>query len=278
VLVFDVIALGLTEAQTGLLLTATLVGDTIVSLLLTTRADRIGRRATLIAGAVLMAAAGVAFASTRSWWWLVLAGTIGVISPSGHEVGPFLSIEQAALAQIVPDRGRTTLFAWYTLAGSMATALGSLAGGTLVYVLQRASVPSVDAYRSVVLVYAAIGVILTLLFTQLSTDSEATSAAAPQHAGILAALSGVPRSGQTVWKLSALFAHDSFGGGFASARWTSRPGSPTSWPSSRPRSDRPRPGSRVSRGRWAPPSVRCWPAPCSRSPSGSAFRSSSPEA
>jgi len=214
VLVFYLIALGLTEAQTGLLLTATLVGDTIVSLFLTTRADRIGRRATLIAGAVLMAAAGVAFASTRSWWWLVLAGTIGVISPSGHEVGPFLSIEQAALAQIVPDRGRTTLFAWYTLAGSMATALGSLAGGTLVYLLQRASVPSVDAYRSVVLVYAAIGVILTLLFTRLSSDSEATSAAAPQPAGILAALSGVPRSGHTVWKLSALFALDSFGGGF----------------------------------------------------------------
>src|SRR6266568_6460466 len=64
VLVFYLIGLGLSEAQTGLLLTLTLVGDTVVSLYLTTRADRIGRRRMLIVGAVLMAAAGLAFACT----------------------------------------------------------------------------------------------------------------------------------------------------------------------------------------------------------------------
>ena len=62
-------------------------------------------------------------------WLLVIAGTIGVISPSGQEVGPFLPIEQAALSQVVPDRARTEVFAWYTMAGSVATALGALAGG-----------------------------------------------------------------------------------------------------------------------------------------------------
>ena len=93
VLVFYLVALGLTESQTGLLLTATLFGDTLVSLYLTTRADRIGRRRMLIIGAALMTAAGLAFAFTRNWWLLVVAGTIGVISPSGNEVGPFLSIE-----------------------------------------------------------------------------------------------------------------------------------------------------------------------------------------
>src|SRR5438034_10544086 len=131
VLVFYLIGLGLSEAQTGLLLTLTLVGDTVVSLYLTTRADRIGRRRMLIVGAVLMAAAGLAFAFTRNFLLLIIAGTIGVISPSGNEVGPFLSIEQAALSHVVPDRTRTAVFAWYTLAGSIATATGSLAGGTL---------------------------------------------------------------------------------------------------------------------------------------------------
>src|SRR5689334_13812964 len=128
VLVFYLVALGLSESQTGLLLTATLFGDTLVSLYLTTRADRIGRRRMLIIGAALMTAAGLAFAFTRNWWLLVVAGTIGVISPSGNEVGPFLSIEQAALSHVVPDRTRTTVFAWYTLAGSVATGLGALAG------------------------------------------------------------------------------------------------------------------------------------------------------
>ena len=45
-------AVGLTDAQIGLLLTLTLVGDTLVSLWLTTRADRFGRRRTLLIGAL----------------------------------------------------------------------------------------------------------------------------------------------------------------------------------------------------------------------------------
>src|SRR5205809_5764184 len=77
VLVFYLVSLGLSESQTGLLLTSTLIGDTVVSLYLTTRADRIGRRRMLIIGAALMAAAGMVFAFTRTLWLLVVAGTIG---------------------------------------------------------------------------------------------------------------------------------------------------------------------------------------------------------
>src|SRR5256885_9082917 len=111
VLVFYLVAVGLSEAQPGMLLAMTLAGDTAVSLVLTTRADRIGRRRTLIVGAALMTAAGLLFASTTAVWLLVLTATIGVISPSGQEVGPFLSIEQAALAHVVTDRTRTEVFA-----------------------------------------------------------------------------------------------------------------------------------------------------------------------
>src|SRR6202051_1526214 len=66
VLVFYLIGLGLNASQTGILLTLTLVGDTVISLYLTTRADRFGRRRMLIAGAILMAAAGLAFAWTHN--------------------------------------------------------------------------------------------------------------------------------------------------------------------------------------------------------------------
>src|SRR6267143_6050851 len=104
VLVFYLIGLGLNASQTGLLLTLTLVGDTVISLYLTTRADRVGRRRMLIAGAILMAAAGLAFAFTRNFLFLLIAGTIGVISLCGHEVVPFLSIEQAALSHAVSHK------------------------------------------------------------------------------------------------------------------------------------------------------------------------------
>jgi MFS family permease len=215
VLVFYLVGVGLSEPQIGLLLTLTLFGDTVVSLFLTTRADRIGRRRMLIVGAMLMAAAGLVFASTRNLWLLVLAGTVGVISPSGNEVGPFLSIEQAALAHVVTDRTRTEVFAWYTLTGSLATALGALAGGTATQVLQQTAMPPVSSYRMVVILYAALGVTLAVVFFRLSRAAEATTFGEKKaFRATFAGLSGLDRSRDVVVKLSALFALDSFGGGF----------------------------------------------------------------
>src|SRR3979411_1357570 len=175
ILVFYLVSLGLNESQTGLLLTLTLLGDTLISLYLTTRADRIGRRRMLIVGAILMAAAGLAFACTKNLLLLILAGTIGVISPSGNEVGPFLSIEQAALSHVVPGRTRTEVFAWYTLAGSLAAAIGALCGGTLSQALQKTAMRPVVSYRVVVILYAALGIVLAFLFTRLSSAAEVNS-------------------------------------------------------------------------------------------------------
>jgi len=215
VLVFYLVGIGLSEPQIGMLLTLTLVGDTVVSLFLTTRADRIGRRRMLVVGAALMVAAGLVFASTSSLWLLLLAGTVGVISPSGHEVGPFLSIEQAALSHVVTDRTRTEVFAWYTLAGSLATALGALAGGAVTRALQQTAMPPVNSYRMVVVLYAALGVVLVVLFSQLSRQAEATTLGEKKaFRATFAGFSGLDRSREIVLKLSALFALDSFGGGF----------------------------------------------------------------
>ena len=215
ILVFYLIGLGLTEVQSGLVLTLTLAGDVVVSLFLTTRADRIGRRRMLIIGAILMAAAGLAFASTHNLLFLIIAGTIGVISPSGNEVGPFLSIEQAALSHIVPATARTEVFAWYTLAGSLATALGALCGGFVTQVLQRTSLTPVASYRAVVILYAALGMLLALLFTRLTAmvEVDASSNGAVPRAS-LSHVFGITRSRNVVLKLSSLFALDSFAGGF----------------------------------------------------------------
>src|SRR6266550_2463215 len=204
VLVFYLVGLGLTASQTGLLLTATLVGDTLVSLYLTTRADRIGRRRMLIVGAVLMAAAGLAFAFTRNFLLLIIAGTIGVISPSGNEVGPFLSIEQAALSHVVPGSSRTEVFAWYTLAGSLATAIGALCGGTITHMLQQQTVMTpVVSYRVVVILYAVLGILLAFVFTRLSSAAEVSEPGEQLvSAGNLKSFLGISRSRHVVAKLA----------------------------------------------------------------------------
>lgn len=215
VLVLYLNGIGLSESQTGLLLTLTLIGDTLVSLWLTTRADRIGRRRVLKIGAVLMAAAGLTFAATGNLFLLIIAGTVGVISPSGNEVGPFLSIEQAALSHIVSDRMRTAVFAWYTVAGACATAIGALFAGMLVQLLQGTAVTTTGSYRAVVVLYAAMGVLLASLFSSVSSATEIRLpneiSAAPAR---MQTFLGIGNSRRIVLKLSSLFALDSFGGGF----------------------------------------------------------------
>jgi len=210
VLVLYLADVGLSDTVIGVLLSLTLLGDTVISLWVTTGADRIGRRRMLILGAVLMLFAGAIFAFANNILLLIIAAIIGVISPSGYEVGPFLAIEQAALTQTFPDERRTGIFAWYNLIGSFATALGALVGGALPHFLQRAGTSSLNSYRAVLLAYAAMGVVLALMFMRLSNAVEASKADAP----IPQTRFGLHRSRGVVLKLSALFGLDAFAGGF----------------------------------------------------------------
>jgi MFS family permease len=168
----------------------------------------------LIVGSFLMAGAGLAFAFTSNFLFLVIAGTIGVISPSGNEVGPFLSIEQAALSHVVSGSSRTTAFAWYTLTGSFATAIGSLCGGMLPSLVDSSGAAPIKGYRAVVISYAVFGMLLTLVFARLSSATEVASEDRLSGLAAKKILLGIGHSREIVLKLSGLFALDSFGGGF----------------------------------------------------------------
>jgi predicted MFS family arabinose efflux permease len=213
VLVLYLDASGLDPIAIGAVLTLTLVGDTLISLWLTTHADRFGRRRVLILSSLLVLIAGVVFALTDWLPLLILAGIVGVISPTGNEVGPFLAVEQASLTQIVPDRRRTATFAWYNLAGYVATATGALAAGLLGQALISAGWRDVDAYRAVVIGYAAIGLVMAILGTRLGSTIEVPQAEAAPDDGIAKRL-GLGRSRSVVLRLSALFSLDAFAGGF----------------------------------------------------------------
>ena len=199
---------GLTEGQIGLLFTLTLAGDALISLWLTTSADRFGRKRTLILGALMMAGAGLAFVLTRNFILLIGAAIIGVISPSGNEIGPFLSVEQAGLAQLISNRKRTQFLAWYNLAGSFATAFGALASGWLAQWLQTNGWTAIESYRTVLVGYALGGFLLLLLFLNLTKSIEVET----KQDGIKRVL-GLHRSRGMVFKLSSYFALDAFAGG-----------------------------------------------------------------
>ena len=209
VLVLYLATRGLSEGEIGLLLTLTLAGDAAITLWITTSADRMGRRRMLVFGAGLMVISGLIFSLTGNYILLVATAIIGVISPSGNEIGPFLSIEQASLSQLVPDNKRTQTFAWYNLAGSFATATGALVGGALAQLLQGKGYTSLDSYRVVLMGYTLIGGLLVVLFLLLSHSVEAPKLA---EASSTPRKLGLHKSRAVVYRLSSLFALDAFAG------------------------------------------------------------------
>lgn len=208
VLALYLIEAGLTESQAGLMFTMTLIGDAGITLLITTFADRMGRRRMLVLGAALMIFAGMVFVFTHNLLILTIAAIFGVISPSGNEIGPFLSIEQAGLTQLVSDENRTRTFAWYNLAGSFATATGALAGGWLASGLQHSGITAITSYKVVLAGYVVAGFLLVLCFLNLSSKVEVTGKNAPEKR-----ILGLHKSQKVVFKLSALFSLDAFAGG-----------------------------------------------------------------
>jgi MFS family permease len=199
-------SLGLESGEIGALFTAALVGGALLTALLTQATDRLGRRRILRVGAELMVAAGAVFALTDSPLILAAAAILGGISPSGKEVGPFLSVEQAILPQATSDQQRTHVFAAYNMVGSLAGALGALAAG----IPELLGLAPAVSYRALLWTYAASAVVLWLLFRRLSPSVEVT----PAPTGTARPRFGVHASRGVAAKLAALFALDSFAGGF----------------------------------------------------------------
>ena len=236
-------------------MTLTLLGDVVISLVLTSITDQVGRRRVLSAGASLMIASGFVFSTSNNYWVLLLASVFGVISPSGNEIGPFRAVEESILAQLTTKEKRSDILAWYTLFGTAGAALGTLACGWTIQALQGLdSWTTTAAYRVVFLVYAALGAIKLLLTVNLTADVETRRAkgigqeVATEEDGLLpnhGAAGGGPhppagpkRPNTTpfdrvrslfpmisplslliLYRLVLLFALDSFASGMASPSW-----------------------------------------------------------
>ncbi|HMA80953.1 MAG TPA: MFS transporter, partial [Candidatus Binatia bacterium] len=198
-------AVGVSPTAIGWIFTAALAGGAVMTIAITAVADRFGRRLLLIIGALLMALAGCVFALSDNPIWLAIAAIFGTISPSGKEVGPFLSIEQAILPQTTTDQQRTAVFSAYNLVGSAAGAVGALAVGLPAFL----SLSAAGGYRLLILSYVAAALILAVLFALLSKNVEVRQLAGSQRLEF-----GVRRSRSIVVKLAGLFALDAFAGGF----------------------------------------------------------------
>lgn len=242
VLVLYLVALGNSIERAGSFMTLTLLGDVLISLVLTVVADKIGRKRMLALGSLLMAISGITFALTSSFWVLLAASILGVISPSGNEVGPFKAIEESTISQLTPGSDRSSVLAWYTLHGTAGAALGTIICGWVVRILQteRGWEP-IETYRAVFAAYAVMGMVKFILCLMLSSASEIDTSpkkqseerrpllansdseeqprqsAASKSKSLLPQLS--PSTLSLIFKLGFLFAMDSLASGLSPAAW-----------------------------------------------------------
>ena len=91
---------------------------------------------------------------------------------SGGDVGPFKAIEESTLAHLLPTKDLHATLAWYYTLGSWGGALGLFSTGWLLQCLEHNHLSTLTAYRIVFWLYAAIGILKTLLTFLLSEMCE----------------------------------------------------------------------------------------------------------
>ena len=186
---------GLSDGAVGLVLASLLAGSALVSVLIARYGDRVGRRRCYRLLLVAMAVAGTVFALTGWLPALILAGLSGTVSTEVVESGPFTSLEQAMLPHAAAVQERTKLFGTYNTVATLAGSLGALIA------LVGSSPEWLLAYP----LAAGAGLLVSTRLS-LAVEVEHELSAEPRPP--------LHRSRGIVARLSALFALDSFGGGF----------------------------------------------------------------
>jgi len=185
---------GLSPRAIGFVLTIGLLAAAFGGFVAAGVSSRFGRRWALAGAAALMAFAGFDLALATSPFLLGLAAATGMLGAASVDLGPFSSIEQAALTESVSPRQRNLAFARYSTGGGLAAGAGALVAGT-------ATTPN----RSSLLfaVYGIIGAVTALLALSLSPKAESPVRAPALTVEQIRGLA----------PLSALFAIDALGGG-----------------------------------------------------------------
>ena len=206
---------GLTPVAIGALVTVSLVGDFCGTALIGRYADQWGRRHTLVVLALLMAFTGMVFGLSSFYPLLLIAAFCGTLGTSASETAPFLPLEQAMLAQTVPQDHQTVWFARYNLVASFAGALGGLAAG-LPDLLTQVGVAPTRSLQTSFGLYAILALFVGALVQHLSPTVEVpttTQRVAASRRWWNAIVPPLHQSRGSILRLAALFSVDALAGG-----------------------------------------------------------------
>lgn len=200
---------GLDSAAIGVVVTSGLAGAALGALLVTSFADRVGRRRALVALGVLAAIGGVLVTAVDGLPAISAAAFLGMLNGMGRDRGAALIIDQAILPATATDAERTRIFAWYNVLQDAGHALGGLAAGLPVLLRGLSTIDEAQSLHVTMLVYAGLHLATALAYGRLSPACEAPADV------VRTRLSA--RSRRILVRISALFALDSVAGGFLTA-------------------------------------------------------------
>ena len=196
-------AIGYDPIEVGIVVTASLLGTAVFTLVVGAIAPRHDLRTLMLIGAALMMLTGLAFPAFQHLVFVAFVAFIGTINPSTGDLGVLVPLEHAMLAHGVPDHDRTRTFARYSLIGALSMAAGSLAAAAP-DLMAPAGIEKLTAFKIMFYAYAALGLTSAALYRRLP------------HRQMQEARPSAPLgpSRGIVYKLAALFSLDAFAGGF----------------------------------------------------------------
>jgi MFS family permease len=197
--------LGMSALQVGVIVTGTLLGSGLLTIVVGLRAYRHDYRQLLLLATALMAGTGLGFALLSDFWPLLAVAFVGTLNPSGGDVSVFLPLEHAVLARAADQRHRTALFARYSLVGTLVAAVGTLLAGLPGMLATAAQIELKTALQAMFGLYAAAGPLSAWIYRGLPPQHAARG---PEPTAPLRA------SKRRVLTFAALFSLDAFGGGF----------------------------------------------------------------
>jgi MFS family permease len=184
-------ALGVSASGIGIAVTLTLAGSALLTWAVRRPAERLGPRAPLLALVALSAASALLLLGSSWPPLVVLAAILGNVAVGAGETGPFLTIEQVVIARAVAAERRTHVLSLYNFLGYGAGAAGA------------ATVGLVPGYRALFLIFLGAAVVQAIAYSRLRVRP------APIRRG-----DGTRSSAPLIRRFAALFALDSFAGGF----------------------------------------------------------------
>lgn len=184
--------LGMGPTGVGIAVTLTLAASAGLTWAVRRPAERHGGPPVLVALGALSALAAVVLLASRDPRLVVLAAMLGNVAVGTGETGPFLTLEQVLIARAVAAGRRTAVLSAYNLVGYAAAALGAVAVGVL------------PGYRALFLIFLVASALQCLSYARLGRRAPRE----PRPSG--ARLPSAP----LIRRLAALFALDSFAGGF----------------------------------------------------------------